>query len=76
VKSLSTYLLVSMVLSMVIGAETAHAYSNVVAGTKTEPSAERIFRSARTGDVKESMFDLSPGMPFHRSQQPPRDRWW
>jgi hypothetical protein len=62
-KSLSSkVMLASMLLTTLIGAETAHAYSNVVAGSHPEPNAQRIVRSAMV--VNGNRHGLSVGMPF------------
>jgi hypothetical protein len=64
-KSLSTkVMLASMLLTTLIGAETAHAYSNVVAGSHPEPNAQRIVRSATAVVVNGNRHGLSVGMPF------------
>jgi len=66
-KSFVTEVLVaSLVLSTLIGAETAYAYSNIIAGSHPLPSPEMVFRSARPAPT------TSKGL---RTTQQPRNHW-
>jgi len=65
-KSFVTEVLVaSLVLSTLIGAETAYAYSNIVAGSHPLPMPEMVFRSARPAATWKGL----------RTRQQPRNHW-
>jgi hypothetical protein len=69
-KSLSTkMLLASVLLTTVFCAEAAHAYSNVVAGSHPEASAQRFVGPATPAAVNRNRLDLSVKHAVHRSHR-------